>query len=67
MLKLSKKRAWLLLRLALLLSSKELAMRLTERETEKLLIFLAAELARKRQARGLIAAQGLVTFERPSL
>ncbi|PIQ24798.1 urease subunit gamma [bacterium (Candidatus Blackallbacteria) CG17_big_fil_post_rev_8_21_14_2_50_48_46] len=28
-------------------------MRLTERETEKLLIFMAAELARKRQARGL--------------
>lgn len=28
-------------------------MRLTERESEKLLIFLAAELARKRQARGL--------------
>ncbi|GEM45005.1 urease subunit gamma [Deinococcus cellulosilyticus] len=28
-------------------------MRLTERETEKLLIHLAAELARKRQSRGL--------------
>jgi urease gamma subunit len=28
-------------------------MRFTERETEKLLLFTAAELARKRQARGL--------------
>ncbi len=28
-------------------------MRLTERETDKLMIFVAAELARKRQARGL--------------
>lgn len=42
-------------------------MRLTERESEKLLIFLAAELARKRQARGLKLnfpeASALITAE----
>lgn len=32
---------------------KEIALLLTQREQEKLLIFVAAELARKRQARGL--------------
>jgi len=42
-------------------------MRLTVREQEKLMIFLAAELARKRQARGLKLnypeAVAIITFE----
>jgi urease subunit gamma len=42
-------------------------MRLTAREQEKLMIFLAAELARKRQARGLKLnypeAIAIITFE----